>query len=178
MANSTTPRSIALVDKDMHAKRIFKSAREAIAQTGCSYMYIYNRCTYAVHGHKEFDQDGLTFRYADDDSISMRDVPTKDYIGDHISDRMLMILIMEEASELIQACAKRLRVADPEGYTPVSPGRACTMFAEEANDLLMLLELAGIVDDGTTAENPKWLRWYNRIKEAHRYDDEMESNDQ
>ena len=35
---------------------------------------------------------------------------------------------------------------------------------EEAGDVLMLLEFLGIVEDGTTADNPKWERWAKRIR--------------
>ena len=37
---------------------------------------------------------------------------------------------------------------------------------EEAGDVLILLELLNILEDGTTAHNPKWERWAKRIRES------------
>lgn len=165
-------RRIVMLDDKKHVIEYFKSARAAAAATGMSLNAVQARLQCIITKQNDLILNKVTgqmvtFRYEDSDDIADgRTDSHKDYVMDHLSDRMLMVLIMEECSELIQACAKRLRVADPEGFTPVTPQKALAMFNEEADDLLMLFEIAGVIPEGTTDTNPKWDRWYKRMKEA------------
>ena len=113
---------------------------------------------------------GFSFRYADDPeflekrrTVARQRVTAKDYVMEHISEKDLLLLMMEECSEMIQACAKRIRSTTKGNPTPVKPKEALAKMSEESGDVLMIMELFGYVPDGTTADNPKWLRWAVRL---------------
>lgn len=170
-------RKVVMVDRSMNVKFIYETIKEAAQSSGYPYNYVYQRVSGQIMPHSEFNNDDhITFRFIDDEEVNLpEELNPRDYVINHTSERMLMILIMEECGETIQACAKRLRADDPEGCTPVTRQKAMSMFNEETGDLLLLLEIAGVVPDGTTKDNPKWERMYQRIMEVAEHGNEVAS---
>lgn len=90
----------------------------------------------------------------------------KKYVAGHLSYRAALEGLAEECCELAQAALKLVRAMDGENPTPVSGKKCADKLEEEAGDVQMLLELLNLVEDGTTAHNPKWERWAKRIRES------------
>ena len=88
----------------------------------------------------------------------------KRFVAAHLGQRAALEGLAEECCELAQAALKLIRAIDGENPTPVSEEKCIEKLHEEAGDVLMLLEFLGIVEDGTTADNPKWERWAKRIR--------------
>lgn len=89
----------------------------------------------------------------------------KKYVSEHLTQRAVLEGLAEECCELAQAALKLIRATDGENPTPVSEEECAEKLHEEAGDVLILLELLNILEDGTTAHNPKWERWAKRIQE-------------
>lgn len=113
---------------------------------------------------------GYSFRFADDPEFvkirnNVRKIrnKAKEYVMDHVSEQDLLILMMEECSEMAQSCSKRYRSITQGNPTSVKPSEAIEMMNEEAGDILMIFELWGYVPEGTTDDNPKWMRWAIRL---------------
>ena len=87
------------------------------------------------------------------------------YVSENITRRAMLEGLAEECCELAQAALKLIRATDGENPTPVSEDVCNEKIYEEAGDVLMLLELLGLLEDGTTIDNPKWERWANRIRD-------------
>ena len=88
-----------------------------------------------------------------------------EYIRNNLPYRVLLEGLAEECCELAQAALKTVRARDGMNPTPVSIDECLDKLREESGDVLMVIEALGIIPDGTTANNPKWKRWANRIKE-------------
>lgn len=94
----------------------------------------------------------------------MMENDAKRFVAAHLGQRAALEGLAEECCELAQAALKLIRAIDGENPTPVSEEACAKKLHEEAGDVLMLLEFLGIVEDGTTADNPKWERWARRIR--------------
>lgn len=70
--------------------------------------------------------------------------------------------LAEEASELAQAALKVIR-AEGLSKNPTPEKKALSNLVEEAGDVLMVMELLGLVPSNTTEDNPKWRRWSDRL---------------
>lgn len=90
----------------------------------------------------------------------------KKYVLGHLTQRAALEGLAEECCELAQAALKLIRATDGENPTPISEEECIEKLHEEARDVLILLELLNILEDGTTAHNPKWERWVKRICES------------
>ena len=81
----------------------------------------------------------------------------------------LLILLNEEAGEMIQASAKLWRVCAGRVPSPVTVDEAKRQLDEEVSDVLLVLEALGVVHfdagDGS-ARDAKLRRWVQRIKDA------------
>ena len=88
-----------------------------------------------------------------------------EYVRSHLPYRALLEGLAEECCELAQAALKMVRAVNGENPTYASPDEYREKIAEEAGDVLMVMEVLGIIPGGTTASNPKWGRWVFRIKE-------------
>ena len=88
----------------------------------------------------------------------------KEYVKCHLGKRTQLEQLAEECNELAQAALKVIRA---EGYsknaTTTSREEATANLVEEAGDVLMVMELLGLVPGGTTKQNPKWQRWKERL---------------
>ena len=88
-----------------------------------------------------------------------------EYIRNNLPFRVLLEGLAEECCELAQAALKTIRAFDGTNPTPMSTDECINKLCEESGDILMLMEVLGIIHNGVTATNPKWERWANRIKE-------------
>lgn len=80
--------------------------------------------------------------------------------------------LAEEAAELAQAALKEIRAEHlNRNPTPLSAKQARENLQEEADDVMMLLELFGLVETIDTSENPKWERWLERLQNRPNMDD-------
>lgn len=78
--------------------------------------------------------------------------------------RTLLEQLAEECNELAQAALKTIRAEGlSKNATTVSEDEATANLVEEAGDVLMCLEVLGLVPDGTIKQNPKWQRWAKRV---------------
>ena len=81
----------------------------------------------------------------------------------------LLILLNEEAGEMIQASAKLWRVCAGRVPSPVTVDEAKRKLDEEVSDVLLVLEALGVVrfDAGDGGiRDAKLKRWVQRIKDA------------
>lgn len=107
----------------------------------------------------------------------MKGSEARQYVKDRLSQRAIILQLVEEASELSAATSKLLRVMDGENPSPVSLEEARDHVLEECGDVMNCIELtitpeeyASVVDRRVR----KFERWAKRIAE-HK---EMESNGQ
>lgn len=81
----------------------------------------------------------------------------------------LLILLNEEAGEMVQASSKLWRVCAGRVPTPVTEEEAKRKLDEEVSDVLLVLEVLGVVHfdagDGGVRD-AKLRRWVQRIKDA------------
>lgn len=98
--------------------------------------------------------------------VHARSNDAKKYVSSNLTYRAMLEGLAEECCELAQAALKRIRAMNGENPTPVSEKECDEKLHEEAGDVLMLLELLSIIEDGTTAHNHKWERWAKRIRES------------
>ena len=98
----------------------------------------------------------------------MNDVEkAREYVMNHISPDTALMMVMEEASEVIKECAKVLRCKsdDPFAATPASLVAATSCLLEEMSDLIVAADAARILPYSVdTSGNIKWIRWANRAK--------------
>ena len=81
----------------------------------------------------------------------------------------LLVLLNEEAGEMIQASAKLWRVCAGRVPSPVTVDEPKRKLDEEVSDVLLVLEALGVVrfDAGESgARDAKLRRWVQRIKDA------------
>lgn len=87
------------------------------------------------------------------------------YVSENLTRRAVLEGLAEECCELAQAALKLIRATDGENPTPISEDACVEKLYEEAGDVMMLMELLNIIENGTTVLNPKWERWAKRIRE-------------
>lgn len=87
----------------------------------------------------------------------------------NLPDRDLLEQLAEESAELAQAALKFIRAKGmSQNPTPISKDEALANLKEEANDVLIVLEILGFVDQSAVRDWHKMARWANRIQEAKR----------
>lgn len=81
--------------------------------------------------------------------------------------RDLLEQLAEESAELSQAALKLIRASRmSQNPTPISKDEALASLKEEANDVLMVLEILGFVDQRAVRDWRKLVRWAERLQEA------------
>lgn len=84
-----------------------------------------------------------------------------------LPDRDLLEQLAEESAELSQAALKLIRAQGmSQNPTPISEEEAFASLKEEANDVLMVLEILGLANQGAVHDWRKLVRWAERIQEA------------
>ena len=82
--------------------------------------------------------------------------------------RDLLEQLAEESAELSQAALKLIRASGmSQNPTPISKDEALASLKEEANDVLMVLEILGFVDQRAVRDWRKLVRWAERIQGAN-----------
>ena len=76
--------------------------------------------------------------------------------------------IAEEATELAQAALKRARILRGENPTPVDEIEAVKNFKEEANDVILMMNILGLSNDDELMM-AKMDRWIRRLAERDAY---------
>lgn len=85
-----------------------------------------------------------------------------------LPDRDLLEQLAEESAELSQAALKLIRASGmSQNPTPISKDEALASLKEEANDVLMVLEILGLANQGAVHDWRKLVRWAERIQEAN-----------
>lgn len=85
-----------------------------------------------------------------------------------LPDRDLLEQLAEESAELSQAALKLIRAQGmSQNPTPISEDEAMHSLIEEANDVLMVLEILGLANQGAVHDRRKLVRWAERIQEAN-----------
>lgn len=89
-------------------------------------------------------------------------------IRNFVPDREMLEQLAEEAAELAQAAIKVIRAGEmAKGLpTPVKYDEAFKNLVEEASDIRLILNIIGI-HTTKPQENPKALRWYNRLIKSY-----------
>ena len=86
----------------------------------------------------------------------------------NLPDRDLLEQLAEESAELSQAALKLIRSKGMnQNPTPINEVEALAGLKEEANDVLMVLVILGMVDQSAVHDWRKLARWAERIKEAY-----------
>lgn len=84
-----------------------------------------------------------------------------------LPDRDLLEQLAEESAELSQAALKLIRAhRTSQNPTPISEKEAMNSLIEEANDVLIVLVILGLVDQRAVHDWRKLVRWAERIQEA------------
>lgn len=82
--------------------------------------------------------------------------------------RDLLEQLAEESAELSQAALKLIRASGmSQNPTPISKDEALDSLKEEANDVLMVLEILGLANQGAVHDWRKLVRWAERLQEAN-----------
>lgn len=82
--------------------------------------------------------------------------------------RDLLEQLAEESAELSQAALKLIRAQGmSQNPTPISEDEAMHSLIEEANDVLMVLEILGLANQGAVHDWRKLVRWAERLQEAN-----------
>ena len=85
-----------------------------------------------------------------------------------LPDRDLLEQLAEESAELSQAALKFIRARGmSQNPTPISEDEALASLKEEANDVLIVLEILGFVDQRNVRDWRKLVRWAKRIQGAN-----------
>ena len=95
------------------------------------------------------------------------------FVLDHIDQKTAIVMMMEEASEVVQACSKILRCLsdDPCAATPVTLHAAQNMLRDELIDLLVVSDAARMLPLGIDAgQYVNWLRWERRTLEKMKHE--------
>ena len=86
----------------------------------------------------------------------------------NLPNRDLLEQLAEESAELAQAALKFIRAKEmSQNPTPISKDEALASLKEEANDVLIILEILGLCDQSAVRDWRKLARWANRIQEAN-----------
>lgn len=90
-----------------------------------------------------------------------------------LPDRELLEQLAEESAELSQAALKLIRAKGmSQNPTPISEGEALASLKEEANDVLIVLEILGFVEQSAVHDWRKLVRWAKRIEEKRKKEGE------
>ena len=82
--------------------------------------------------------------------------------------RDLLEQLAEESAELSQAALKLIRASGmSQNPTPISEDEALASLKEEANDVLIVLEILGFCDQRAVRDWHKLVRWAKRIQGAN-----------
>ena len=85
-----------------------------------------------------------------------------------LPDRDLLEQLAEESAELSQAALKFIRAKGmSQNPTPISEVEALASLKEEANDVLIVLEILGFCDQRAVRDWHKLARWAKRIQGAN-----------
>lgn len=85
----------------------------------------------------------------------------------NLPDRDLLEQLAEESAELSQAALKLIRAKGmSQNPTPIGEDEALASLKEEANDVLIILEILGFCDQSAVRDWRKLARWAQRIREA------------
>lgn len=85
----------------------------------------------------------------------------------NLPDRDLLEQLAEESAELSQAALKIIRAKGmSQNPTPISEDEALAGLKEEANDVLIILEILGLCDQSAVRDWHKLVRWAKRLQEA------------
>lgn len=90
------------------------------------------------------------------------------YIKEQVPRAELLAQLAEEGAELTHAALKLRRVIDGTNPTPVKLTDAVDALQEEVADVLLLIQLLGLDQDGESVQEIidfKTLRWADRLKE-------------
>lgn len=93
-----------------------------------------------------------------------------EYIREHLSQEELLCQLAEEASELVQAALKVVRILNGNNPTPVSEQEAYKNLSEEIVDISVCLAVLGfckIDPEGDTRFDKKLNRWCERLEALH-----------
>lgn len=83
--------------------------------------------------------------------------------------RDLLEQLAEESAELSQAALKLIRAKKmSQNPTPISEDEALASLKEEANDVLIILEILGLADQRAVHDWRKLVRWAERIEEKRK----------
>lgn len=86
-----------------------------------------------------------------------------------LPDRDLLEQLAEESAELSQAALKLIRARGmSQNPTPISEDEALASLKEEANDVLIVLEILGFCDQSAVCDWRKLVRWAERIEKSER----------
>ena len=86
----------------------------------------------------------------------------------NLPDRDLLEQLAEESAELSRAALKLIRAKRMgQNPTPISEDEALASLKEEANDVLIVLEILGFCDQSAVRDWRKLARWAKRIQGAN-----------
>lgn len=84
-----------------------------------------------------------------------------------LSEEALLEQLVEESGELVQACAKRLRILRGENFTPVTLEDNTNSLSEECNDVYLCIDILSekihvLNMEKYTSKKQRWIERINK----------------